>query len=77
MNSCVFWFGEVVLICNSLLSFGHLLKQILLLFIVHMKSYMNFQTDEMQLIQSLWITTNHLMGCHIRHFINAAEEGRD
>lgn len=77
MNSWVFWFGGVALICNSLLSFGHLFKQILLIFIVHMKSYRNFQTDEMELIKSLWIATNHLMGCHVRHFISAAEEGRD
>lgn len=48
-NSFVFWFGGgVALICNSLLLFGHLFKQIL--FIVHMKSYLNFQTNEKQLI---------------------------
>lgn len=40
--------GGVALICNSLLLFGHLFKQIL--FIVHMKSYLNFQTNEKQLI---------------------------
>lgn len=49
MKSCLFWFVEAALICNTLLLFGHLFKQIFLLFI-HMKSYINIQTNEKELI---------------------------